>query len=219
MQGGSSCGAGRSAAASSAGPSSRSATATTAMSPSSDAWPASPNIPWLGPFGQQGGFTAWALWLGIHIFYLIGFSNRIVVLDPLGLELPHPWSWHPADHGQAAPAADRGARAARPAPMDARSDESDEESVRRLRRRRAGRAGRAAAARPQSNPIDLPDALAARACREGGLEPVERDPPVDEPVGGQPSGEMQRRIPREVGRRVGEPVVRAEDPAAAVDDG
>ncbi len=38
------------------------------------------NIPWMGPFGRQGGFTAWALWLGIHIFYLIGFSNRLVVL-------------------------------------------------------------------------------------------------------------------------------------------
>jgi len=38
------------------------------------------NIPWMGPFGRQGGLTAWALWLGIHIFYLIGFSNRIVVL-------------------------------------------------------------------------------------------------------------------------------------------
>jgi NADH dehydrogenase len=38
------------------------------------------NISWMGPFGRQGGFTAWALWLGIHIFYLIGFSNRLVVL-------------------------------------------------------------------------------------------------------------------------------------------
>jgi hypothetical protein len=38
------------------------------------------NIPWLGPFGRQGGFTAWLLWLGIHIAYLIGFSNRLVVM-------------------------------------------------------------------------------------------------------------------------------------------
>jgi NADH dehydrogenase len=38
------------------------------------------DIPWLGPFGQQGGFTAWLLWLGIHIAYLIGFANRLVVL-------------------------------------------------------------------------------------------------------------------------------------------
>ena len=37
------------------------------------------NIPWLGPFGSQSGFLAWMLWLGIHILYLIGFANRIVV--------------------------------------------------------------------------------------------------------------------------------------------
>ena len=38
------------------------------------------DIPWLGPLGRQGGFPAWLLWLGIHIFYLIGFANRIVVV-------------------------------------------------------------------------------------------------------------------------------------------
>ncbi len=38
------------------------------------------DIPWMGLFGQQGGFTAWLLWLLIHITYLIGFSNRIVVV-------------------------------------------------------------------------------------------------------------------------------------------
>jgi NADH:ubiquinone reductase (H+-translocating) len=37
------------------------------------------NIPWLGPLGRQSGFLAWMLWLGIHILYLIGFANRIVV--------------------------------------------------------------------------------------------------------------------------------------------
>jgi NADH:ubiquinone reductase (H+-translocating) len=37
------------------------------------------NIGWLGPFGQLTGFIAWAMWLGIHILYLIGFANRIVV--------------------------------------------------------------------------------------------------------------------------------------------
>jgi NADH dehydrogenase len=26
------------------------------------------------------GFTAWLLWLSIHIFYLIGFRNRIFVM-------------------------------------------------------------------------------------------------------------------------------------------
>jgi NADH:ubiquinone reductase (H+-translocating) len=50
------------------------------------------NIGWLGPFGRQGGFTAWLLWLGIHIFYLIGFSNRIVVLVR--------WAWTFMTHGR-----------------------------------------------------------------------------------------------------------------------
>ena len=26
------------------------------------------------------GFLAWALWLGIHIVYLVGFQNRVLVL-------------------------------------------------------------------------------------------------------------------------------------------
>ena len=52
------------------------------------------NIGWLGPFGRQGGFLAWALWLGIHIFYLIGFSNRIVVLLR--------WAWTFVTHGRGA---------------------------------------------------------------------------------------------------------------------
>ncbi|MEK6719678.1 MAG: NAD(P)/FAD-dependent oxidoreductase [Chloroflexota bacterium] len=38
------------------------------------------NIGWLGPLGRQSGFLAWMLWLGIHILYLIGFANRIVVV-------------------------------------------------------------------------------------------------------------------------------------------
>jgi len=38
------------------------------------------NIAWLGPLGRQSGFIAWLLWLGIHIAYLIGFANRIVVI-------------------------------------------------------------------------------------------------------------------------------------------
>jgi NADH dehydrogenase len=37
------------------------------------------DIRWLGPFGQISGFLAWLMWLAIHIFYLIGFANRIVV--------------------------------------------------------------------------------------------------------------------------------------------
>ena len=50
------------------------------------------NIPWLGPFGRQSGVIAWALWLGIHIAYLIGFANRIVVLVR--------WAWSFMTHGR-----------------------------------------------------------------------------------------------------------------------
>ena len=38
------------------------------------------NIGWLGPFGRQSGLVAWLMWLLIHIFYLIGFANRVVVV-------------------------------------------------------------------------------------------------------------------------------------------
>jgi len=50
------------------------------------------NIPWLGPLGQAGGFPAWLLWLGIHLVYLIGFANRIVVLTR--------WGWSFLTHGR-----------------------------------------------------------------------------------------------------------------------
>ncbi|HET9346129.1 MAG TPA: NAD(P)/FAD-dependent oxidoreductase [Candidatus Limnocylindrales bacterium] len=50
------------------------------------------DIPWMGPFGRQGGFFAWALWLLIHITYLIGFANRIVVVTR--------WGWSFFTHGR-----------------------------------------------------------------------------------------------------------------------
>ena len=50
------------------------------------------DIPWLGPFGRTGGFLAWLLWLGIHISYLIGFTNRLVVLTK--------WGWSFLTHGR-----------------------------------------------------------------------------------------------------------------------
>ena len=50
------------------------------------------DIPWLGPLGQAGGFPAWLLWLGIHIAYLIGFANRIVVIVR--------WAWSFVTHGR-----------------------------------------------------------------------------------------------------------------------
>ncbi len=51
------------------------------------------NIGWLGPLGRQSGFRAWLLWLGIHIFYLMGFSNRLIVLIR--------WAWSFLTHGRA----------------------------------------------------------------------------------------------------------------------
>ncbi len=83
------------------------------------------NIGWLGPFGRQAGFSAWLLWLVIHIFYLIGFANRIVVVvrwawsfftsgrgtrlitgSPLlpPIEQPAPPAWVEPDEPGAAPA-------------------------------------------------------------------------------------------------------------------
>ncbi len=50
------------------------------------------DIPWLGPFGRQSGFFAWALWLLIHIVYLIGFANRLVVTVR--------WAWSFLTHGR-----------------------------------------------------------------------------------------------------------------------
>ena len=50
------------------------------------------DIPWLGPFGRQSGFFAWFLWLAIHIVYLIGFANRIVVTVR--------WAWSFLTHGR-----------------------------------------------------------------------------------------------------------------------
>jgi NADH dehydrogenase len=38
------------------------------------------DIRWLGPFGRLSGFVAWLMWLVIHIAYLIGFANRVVVI-------------------------------------------------------------------------------------------------------------------------------------------
>ena len=50
------------------------------------------NIPWLGRFGRTSGFPAWVLWLAIHIAYLIGFANRIVVVTR--------WGWSFLTHGR-----------------------------------------------------------------------------------------------------------------------
>src|SRR4029079_8820445 len=59
------------------------------------------DIPWMGPFGKQSGFFAWALCLLIHITYLIGFANRVVVVTR--------WGWSFFTHGRGSPAVTRGA--------------------------------------------------------------------------------------------------------------
>ncbi|HWK26857.1 MAG TPA: hypothetical protein VNS09_09855, partial [Solirubrobacter sp.] len=38
----------------------------------------------LPPRIRVSGFAAWVLWLGIHLFYLIGFQNRLLVLTRWG---------------------------------------------------------------------------------------------------------------------------------------
>jgi NADH dehydrogenase len=50
------------------------------------------DIRWLGRFGQMSGFIAWGMWLGVHILYLIGFANRLVVIIR--------WAWSFLTHGR-----------------------------------------------------------------------------------------------------------------------
>ena len=50
------------------------------------------DIRWLGRFGRLSGFAAWGMWLGVHIVYLIGFANRLVVTIR--------WAWSFLTHGR-----------------------------------------------------------------------------------------------------------------------
>ncbi len=50
------------------------------------------DIRWLGPLGRMSGFIAWGMWLGVHIVYLIGFTNRLVVMIR--------WAWAFLTHGR-----------------------------------------------------------------------------------------------------------------------
>ena len=59
-----------------AGTSGRSSTRTRATWRRSGAARAVADLP---PRHPRGGFPAWALWLGIHLFYLVGFQNRVLV--------------------------------------------------------------------------------------------------------------------------------------------
>jgi NADH dehydrogenase len=50
------------------------------------------DIRWLGRFGQMSGLPAWGMWLGVHIVFLIGFANRLVVIIR--------WAWSFLTHGR-----------------------------------------------------------------------------------------------------------------------
>jgi NADH dehydrogenase len=50
------------------------------------------DIRWLGRLGRMSGLFAWAMWLGVHIVYLIGFANRLVVVIR--------WAWSFLTHGR-----------------------------------------------------------------------------------------------------------------------
>jgi NADH dehydrogenase len=47
----------------------------------------------IGPF-KLSGFPAWLTWVFIHIAWLIGFRNRLLVLTQ--------WAWAYATHGRGA---------------------------------------------------------------------------------------------------------------------
>lgn len=44
-------------------------------------------------FARASGFIAWALWLGVHILYLIGFRNRLLVM------VQWAWAYFTYEHG------------------------------------------------------------------------------------------------------------------------
>lgn len=46
------------------------------------------------PYGKASGFIAWLLWIGVHITYLIGFQNRLLVLTR--------WAFSFVTHGRGA---------------------------------------------------------------------------------------------------------------------
>ena len=51
---------------------------------------------------RMSGFPAWVAWLAIHIFFLIGFRNRLVVMIDWALVLLHPPAVRPAHPGSGA---------------------------------------------------------------------------------------------------------------------
>ena len=84
---------------------------------------------------QLSGFLAWVTWLGVHLLYLIGFQNRLLVLLRWMFQLRDEGprgSHHPRLRDNAAAAtltASEYARAARPEPHVARATPSASSSA------------------------------------------------------------------------------------------
>ena len=56
------------------------------------------------PFkAHMSGFPAWVTWIVVHIFFLIGFRNRIAVFSPVGLDLLHLHPRRTTHHRRPAP--------------------------------------------------------------------------------------------------------------------
>lgn len=49
-------------------------------------------------FVKFSGFLAWLIWIFAHVYYLIEFDNKMVVMLQWGLELFHQRSGCPSDH-------------------------------------------------------------------------------------------------------------------------
>ena len=152
------------------------------------------DIPWMGPFGQQGGFTAWLLWLLIHITYLIGFSNRIVVVTRWAFSFLTRGRSTRLITGRAAGAADRGAGAdrARPAAAPVPDTSAKHAPLERVRGRRrrptAMRRPPTSASRRPGGSTRLP-AAAVRGDDPG--QP--RDPGLDRASGRSPRSRRSGR--------------------------
>ena len=81
-----------------AGEPSRSRTTTRATWRRSAAAARSPSFPACG----SAGFPAWMVWLVVHLWYLIGFQNRLLVLIRWVDQLRHARARRAADHGRRA---------------------------------------------------------------------------------------------------------------------
>jgi NADH:ubiquinone reductase (H+-translocating) len=121
----------------------------------------------LPPRMRISGFTAWLLWLGVHLFYLIGFENRLVVMVR--------WSYNFFTHG-------RGARLITGTP-EARSA---------VARPTGGDVGDGAASQP-SKSRGAPDrALQAAATERSPAEPAPNPREHEDCHGIQVGGHRQR---------------------------